>query len=57
MAAAAVQVPLPLPTLPAEWTAEKDFKALGKLSPAVQRNLEPVGQHFLAHARRVSGLP
>lgn len=42
-----------LPALPQGWTAEKDFKAVGSLSSATQRNLEPVGPHFLAHARRV----
>lgn len=47
---------LPLPVLPEGWTAEKDFKPLGTLAPATQRNIEPVGPHFLAHARRVSGL-
>lgn len=45
-------VTIPLPALPSGWTAEKDFKALGKLSEAVQRSIEPVGPHFLAHARR-----
>ncbi len=50
---AAVQVQLPLPVLPEGWTAEKDFKAIGTVSSATQRNLEPVGPHFLAHARRV----
>ncbi|KAI9683067.1 MAG: hypothetical protein M1829_005858 [Trizodia sp. TS-e1964] len=48
----AVKIPLPLPVLPADWSAEKDFKAIGSLSAATQRNLEPVGPHFLAHARR-----
>lgn len=43
---------LPLPVLPEGWSAEKDFKAVGKLSGAVQRAIEPVGPHFLAHARR-----
>ncbi|KAG6013898.1 hypothetical protein E4U54_006161 [Claviceps lovelessii] len=43
---------LPLPILPEGWSAEKDFKAVGKLSGAVQRSIEPVGPHFLAHARR-----
>jgi hypothetical protein len=47
-------VSLPLPVLPEGWSAEKDFKALGTLTPAIQRNIEPVGPHFLAHARRVS---
>ncbi|KAL4965302.1 putative ribosome associated DnaJ chaperone Zuotin [Aspergillus stella-maris] len=41
-----------LPALTAGWTADKDFKAVGKLSAVTQRNLEPVGPHFLAHARR-----
>jgi DnaJ family protein C protein 2 len=43
---------LPLPILPEGWSAEKDFKAVGQLSGAVQRSIEPVGPHFLAHARR-----
>lgn len=43
----------PLPALPAGWSAEKDYKVLSRLSSAVQRNIEPVGPHFLAHARRV----
>lgn len=42
-----------LPSLPSGWSAEKDFKAVGALSAATQRNIEPVGPHFLAHARRV----
>ncbi|GAB1311546.1 Zuotin [Madurella fahalii] len=47
-------VPLPLPTLPEGWEAEKDFKPVGKITKegATQRTLEPVGPHFLAHARR-----
>ena len=48
-----VLISLPLPVLPENWSAEKDFKAIGKLSSATLRNLEPVGPHFLAHARRV----
>ena len=47
------QVSLPLPSLPEEWTAEKDFKAIGTLSLPTKRNIEPVGRHFLAYARRV----
>jgi len=43
---------LPLPILPEGWSAEKDFKAIGQLSGGVQRSIEPVGPHFLAHARR-----
>jgi DnaJ family protein C protein 2 len=42
-----------LPTLPQGWAGEKDFKTVGALSGATQRNVEPVGPHFLAHARRV----
>ncbi|KAF7560031.1 hypothetical protein G7046_g4120 [Stylonectria norvegica] len=50
MASAAIT--LPLSALPSGWTADKDFKAVGQLSQAVQRSIEPVGPHFLAHARR-----
>ncbi|KAK8172247.1 zuotin [Phyllosticta citrichinensis] len=49
---ASVQINLPLPILPAGWAADKDFKAVGTLAAATQRNVEPVGPHFLAHARR-----
>jgi hypothetical protein len=45
-------VSLPLPVLPADWSSEKDFKAIASLSAATQRSIEPVGPHFLAHARR-----
>ncbi|KAM5434639.1 Zuotin [Microsporum ferrugineum] len=46
-------VHLPLPRLPEGWPAgDKDFKAVGSLSSATRRNVEPVGPHFLAHARR-----
>lgn len=41
-----------LPSLPEGWSAEKDFKPIGKISGATQRAIEPVGPHFLAHARR-----
>jgi hypothetical protein len=50
--AAHSQVSLPLPVLPEGWSAEKDFKVVGSVSAATQRSLEPVGPHFLAHARR-----
>ncbi|KPM36678.1 Zuotin [Neonectria ditissima] len=50
--ASVATVTLPLPALPSGWSAEKDFKAVGQLSEAVQRAIEPVGPHFLAHARR-----
>ncbi|GES59939.1 ribosome associated DnaJ chaperone Zuotin [Aspergillus terreus] len=50
--ASAQVVNVTLPALPQGWSAEKDFKAVGTLTGATQRNLEPVGPHFLAHARR-----
>jgi hypothetical protein len=53
MAAAQVAA-VPLPTLPEGWSAEKGYKVVGGLSSAIQRNVEPVGPHFLAHARRVN---
>ncbi|KAK1826898.1 ribosome associated chaperone Zuotin [Podospora conica] len=45
---------LTLPALPEGWAAEKDFKPIGKITKAhaTQRTIEPVGPHFLAHARR-----
>src|ERR1700747_2668272 len=46
------QVSLPLPILPESWSGDKDFKAIASLSAATQRSIEPVGPHFLAHARR-----
>lgn len=46
------QVSLPLPFLPEGWSGEKDFKAIGSVTAATQRSIEPVGPHFLAHARR-----
>ncbi|KAF1982298.1 DnaJ-domain-containing protein [Aulographum hederae CBS 113979] len=48
----ATQVQLPLPVLPDGWAGTNNFKASGTLSAPNQRNLEPVGPHFLAHARR-----
>lgn len=48
----AAQITIPLPALPLGWSADKDFKAVGQLSGATQRSIEPVGPHFLAHARR-----
>jgi len=37
------EVALSLPALPEGWSAEKDFKPVGKLSAATQRSIEPVG--------------
>jgi hypothetical protein len=48
-----VEISLPLPVLPEGWAGEKDFKAIGQLSDANDRKIEPVGPHFLAYARRV----
>ena len=48
-------VDLTLPSLPDGWMGgDKGFKVIAALSSATQRNLEPVGPHFLAYARRVS---
>ncbi|KAK5732328.1 Zuotin [Elasticomyces elasticus] len=41
-----------LPSLPSDWSAEKDFKPVASLSAPTPRSLEPLGPHFLAHARR-----
>jgi len=49
---AAIQLNATLPALPAGWAADKDFKPIGHLSASTNRSLEPVGPHFLAHARR-----
>lgn len=54
--AANVEISLPLPVLPGGWAGEKDFKSVGQLSQATDRNIEPVGPHFLAYARRVCSL-
>lgn len=51
--ASTVEINLPLPVLPEGWAGEKDFKSVGQLSQATDRNIEPVGPHFLAYARRV----
>lgn len=50
--ASATVVTRPLPVLPEGWSAEKDFKAIGSITSSSQRTIEPVGPHFLAHARR-----
>lgn len=47
-----VEIALPLPVLADGWSADKDFKSLSSLSAPVNREIEPVGPHFLAHARR-----
>jgi DnaJ family protein C protein 2 len=49
---ATAQIQLPLPVLPAGWAGDKDFKAVHALSAPVHRQIEAVGPHFLAHARR-----
>ncbi|KAI0476291.1 putative zuotin [Xylariaceae sp. FL0804] len=50
--AAATMVTKPLPVLPEGWAGEKDFKPLGHITASTERTIEPVGPHFLAHARR-----
>ncbi|KAK5125830.1 hypothetical protein LTR85_012106 [Meristemomyces frigidus] len=49
---ATIQIKAALPSLPDGWSAEKDFKPIGSLSQPTSRAIEPVGPHFLAHARR-----
>ena len=51
MATALVQT-YPLLPLPEGWEAEKEFKPIGKPAAGSMRSIEPVGPHFLAHARR-----
>lgn len=51
MASAVTSITM-LPVLSCGWSAENDFKAITGLSGATQRSIEPVGPHFLAHARR-----
>ncbi|KAL2111972.1 hypothetical protein VUR80DRAFT_8886 [Thermomyces stellatus] len=50
--ASATVASLPLPSLPAGWEADKDFKPVGQISASTLRSIEPAGPHFLAHARR-----
>ncbi|KAK0773437.1 Zuotin [Friedmanniomyces endolithicus] len=49
---ATIQIAAALPSLPTDWTAEKDFKSISHITHPTARSLEPVGPHFLAHARR-----
>ncbi|KAH6651662.1 DnaJ domain-containing protein [Truncatella angustata] len=50
--ASATVVSRPLPALPEGWSAEKDFKPVASVTSSTKRTIEPVGPHFLAHARR-----
>ncbi|KAI1259059.1 DnaJ domain-containing protein [Xylariaceae sp. FL1019] len=50
--ASATTITRPLPALPAGWSADKDFKPIASITASTQRTIEPVGPHFLAHARR-----
>ncbi|KAK4218957.1 ribosome associated chaperone Zuotin [Rhypophila decipiens] len=47
-------ITFPLPSLPQGWAAEKDFKPVDKAikEATLERTIEPIGPHFLAHARR-----
>jgi DnaJ homolog subfamily C member 2 len=49
---ATIQISSALPALPSDWSAEKDFKPISTLSAPTSRAIEPIGPHFLAHARR-----
>lgn len=49
---ATINLTATLPPLPSSWSAEKDFKPISHLSAPTSRAIEPVGPHFLAHARR-----
>ncbi|KAK3703147.1 Zuotin [Vermiconidia calcicola] len=49
---ATIQLSATLPSLPDGWSAEKDFKPISHVSAPTSRAIEPVGPHFLAHARR-----
>jgi len=53
-AMATLHIAKALPTLPGDWSGENGFIFQGSLSAPVHRSIEPVGPHFLAHARRVS---
>lgn len=50
--AATTTITRPLPALAEGWSAEKDFKPLSVIAASAPRTIEPVGPHFLAHARR-----
>ncbi|KAI1842211.1 hypothetical protein JX265_001428 [Neoarthrinium moseri] len=50
--ASATVVSRPLPTLTEGWSAEKDFKPVASVTASTKRTIEPIGPHFLAHARR-----
>ncbi|KAI5794376.1 DnaJ domain-containing protein [Peziza echinospora] len=49
---AAVHFAKALPSLPSDWSEDATFVTHGSLSAPVHRSIEPVGPHFLAHARR-----
>ncbi|KAF8427816.1 DnaJ domain-containing protein [Tirmania nivea] len=49
---ATIHIAKALPKLPDDWSGETGFIFHGSLSTPVHRSIEPVGPHFLAHARR-----
>lgn len=52
--ATSVKVDAPLPVLTGEWAGgDANFVSHASISTPVNRKLEPLGPHFLAHARRV----
>ncbi|KAF8246268.1 DnaJ-domain-containing protein, partial [Wilcoxina mikolae CBS 423.85] len=50
--ATSLKIDSPLPAFSGEWTGESNFISHAPISEPVNRKLEPLGPHFLAHARR-----
>lgn len=55
--AASLKIDSPLPAFSGEWTNESNFISHASISEPINRKLEPLGPHFLAHARRVRFTP
>ena len=52
--AATIKIDAPLPAFTGEWTGgDALFLSHAAVSAPVNRKIEPLGPHFLAHARRV----
>lgn len=51
--ASSIKIDSALPVFSGEWSAEGNFVSHAAISAPVNRKLEPLGPHFLAHARRV----
>ncbi|CCX05214.1 DnaJ domain-containing protein [Pyronema domesticum] len=50
--ASSIKIDSALPVFSGEWSAEGNFVSHAAISAPVNRKLEPLGPHFLAHARR-----